>query len=115
MFNYGNNALFKFILTTCPDLPTAHLIAEGLVENNLAVCVNIIPSVVSIYKWQGQVEQSQETQLFIKTDERKVAEIDSFITSHHPYEVPELIVLDITDGAKPYLAWLSQELTEENQ
>ena len=104
---------FKLVLTTSPDLPTAHRLAAGLVENKLAACVNIIPSVVSIYKWQGQLEQSQESQLIIKTHERKLADIDSFIKQTHPYEVPELIVLDIKDGGEAYLNWIETELNED--
>lgn len=101
---------YKFILSTCPDLPTAHTIAEGLVERKLAACVNIIPSIVSIYQWQGKVEQSQETQLFIKSCETKVAEISSYIESVHPFDVPEVIALDISSGSEKYLNWLKAEL-----
>ena len=100
----------KLVLSTTPDLPTAHLLAEGLVEKKLAACVNIIPSIVSIYKWEGKVEQSQECQLIIKTNEINLAEIESFIGQSHPYDVPEIIALDITDGSKDYLEWVNQEL-----
>lgn len=98
----------KILFTTCPDLPTAHLLAEGLVEKDLVACVNIIPSVVSIYKWQGQLEQTQETQLIIKTVERNYPLIESFITQHHPYEVPELVALDATSGLPSYLQWVEE-------
>mgnify|MGYP000636574939 CR=1 FL=1 len=104
---------YKLVLTTSPDLPTAHLLAEGLVEKKLAACVNIIPSIVSIYKWQGEVEQSQESQLIVKTVERNLPDIDSFIKQHHPYDIPELLVLDITDGSENYLNWLNTELSQE--
>ena len=104
--------VYKLILTTTPDLPTAHMIAEGLLERKLAACVNIIPSVVSLYRWQGKIEQSQESQLIIKSDERKVAQIDSFIQQQHPYDVPEMLVLDIHGGSHAYLHWLTQELDE---
>ena len=104
---------FKLVLTTSPDLPTAHTLAEGLIENKLAACVNILPAIVSIYKWQGKLEQSQECQLIIKTAERKMPEIHSFIKQHHPYDVPELLALDINQGGDEYLNWLNAELSEE--
>lgn len=104
--------MFKLALTTCPDLPTAHQLAEILVKSNLAACVNIIPSIVSIYKWQGKMEQSQETQLFIKTVERNIAKIESIVVEHHPYDVPEFVVLNLDAGSKPYLNWLEQNTSE---
>ena len=105
---------FKFVLNTCPDLATAHTIAEELLELNLAACVNLIPNVVSLYKWQGKIEQSAEVQLFIKTDERKWPELRSYIEQNHPYDVPEILALDITDGNQSYFAWLSKNLNNEN-
>jgi periplasmic divalent cation tolerance protein len=96
----------KLVLTTCPDIPSAHTLAEGLIELNLAACVNLLPAVVSIYKWQDKVEQNQEVQLFIKTAERKVTELISYIENHHSYDVPECIVVDITSGSERYLKWL---------
>jgi len=101
----------KLVLSTAPDLPTAHTLAEGLIEKKLAACVNILPAIVSIYKWQGNVEQSQECQLIIKTNEIKLADIESFIQQNHPYDVPEVIALDIADGSKNYLDWVNQELS----
>lgn len=106
--------MFKLVLTTCPDLPSAHHIADLLIAENLAACVNIIPSMVSIYKWQGEVEQSQESQLFIKTVERNVGKIESILAEHHPYDVPELIVVNIETGSEAYLAWLTENTNEKN-
>ena len=105
---------FKFVLSTCPDLASAHTIAEGLLEHDLAACINLIPNVVSLYKWQGKVEQSAEVQLFIKTDERNWPELQSFIVQNHPYDVPEVIALDLTDGNPSYLSWLTENLKKEN-
>jgi len=102
---------FKFVLTTCPDLPTAHTIAEGLLELNLAACVNLLPNMVSLYKWQGKIEQSMEVQLFIKTNEINFAKLESYICQHHPYDVPEIIALDIQQGHGAYLNWLAENLS----
>ncbi|NVK25674.1 MAG: divalent-cation tolerance protein CutA [Gammaproteobacteria bacterium] len=105
---------FKLVLNTCPDLASAHSLAEGLLESNLAACVNLIPNVVSLYKWQGQMEQSAEVQLFIKTSERNWPEIQSYISQNHPYDVPEVIALDVSDGLPAYLSWLNDNLKKEN-
>lgn len=99
---------FKLILTTCPDLPVAHQIAEGLISEKLAACVNILPSLVSVYEWQGEIEQATECQLIIKTTESNWPNVQSYIKSQHPYDVPEIICLPIEDGDKDYLAWIEQ-------
>ena len=103
---------FKFVLSTCPDLPTAHTIAEGLLKKDLAACVNLIPNMVSLYKWQGQIEQAAEVQLFIKTDEINLPKVESFICELHPYDVPEIIALDISKGHPAYLNWLAENLAK---
>lgn len=103
---------FKFVLSTCPDLPTAHTIAEELLNQELAACVNLIPNVVSLYKWQGEIEQSAEVQLFIKTDEINLPKVESLVCQLHPYEVPEIIALDITQGHSGYLDWLASSLNK---
>ena len=102
---------YKLVLVTCPDLPTAHTIAEGLLEAELAACVNLIPNMVSLYKWQGKIEQSAEVQLFIKTNEINYAKLESYVCQHHPYDVPEVIALDITQGHGAYLTWLDDNLS----
>ena len=102
---------FKFVLTTCPDLPSAHTIAEGLLESNLAACVTLLPNMVSLYKWQGKIEQSAEVQLFIKTDEINYPKVESYVCQHHPFEVPEVIALDIQQGHGAYLNWLAEHLS----
>lgn len=102
---------FKLVLVTCPDLPTAHTIAEGLLESNLAACVNLIPNMVSLYKWQGKVEQAAEVQLFIKTNEINFTKLESYVSQHHPYDVPEVIALDIEQGSSAYIKWLGENLS----
>jgi periplasmic divalent cation tolerance protein len=99
---------YKLVLTTCPDLPTAHQIAEGLVSEKVAACVNIFPSMVSVYHWQDKIEQSTECQLFIKTNERNWPQVQSYITEVHPYDVPEIICLPIEDGHASYLSWIEE-------
>lgn len=99
----------RVILTTCPDIAIAHHLAEGLLERKLVACVNLIPQMVSLYRWEGKIEQDQEVQLIIKTTERNISDIESYITSVHPYDVPEFVVLDINSGSQAYLTWLDTE------
>ena len=103
---------YKLILTTCPDLTSAHSIAEELVKQEIAACVNILPNMVSIYKWQGKVEQAAECQLFIKTNDINWPKVESYINTHHPYDVPDIIQLDISNGSSEYLSWMQQNLQQ---
>jgi periplasmic divalent cation tolerance protein len=100
------------ILTTAPDALTAERIAALLVESRLAACVNILPGVRSVYRWQGAVEKADEVQLFIKTTAARYPEVEAAIRSHHPHAVPEIIALPITLGWPAYLQWLNQETQE---
>lgn len=98
------------ILSTCPDIATAHQLAEGLLEKKLAACVNILPSMVSLYHWQGKIEQSSECQLIIKSCESKWTLIESYMEQHHPYDVPELLSIPVANGGQAYLQWLSANI-----
>lgn len=94
------------VLCTCPDQACAEQLAEELVENRLAACVNVLPSIRSIYRWQGQIERADEVQLIIKTRQSIWPKLEQFILLKHPYETPELIAVPITTGLPAYLAWL---------
>ena len=94
------------ILTTCPDIETARIISKALVENHLAACVNIIPGLESIYLWKGVINTDIETLLIIKTTNDKFDAVESMIKSLHPYELPELISLQIDKGLDKYLDWI---------
>lgn len=101
---------FQIILCTCSDREQAERIAHRLVELHLAACVNILPGVHSIYRWQGGVESAAEVLMLIKTRAAHSNEVQSTITSLHSYEVPEFLVLSVTGGSEPYLAWLNASL-----
>ncbi len=101
---------FKLLISTAPDQTTAESLAKQLVENKLAACVNLVPKITSIYQWQDHIEQSDEVMLFIKTTTKNFIVIEEFIQKQHPYEVPELISLDITQISDPYLQWLTSSL-----
>jgi periplasmic divalent cation tolerance protein len=101
---------FQIVLSTCADREQAERIARRLVEQQVAACVNIVPGVQSIYRWQGNVESAAEVLMVIKTSAGLVCEVQSIIASLHSYEVPELLVLPVSGGSEAYLAWLKASL-----
>lgn len=96
------------IMTTCPDAESADRLSRGLVEGRLAACVNLLPEVGSVYRWQGAIERSRETLLFIKTTRGRYAAVEAFILARHPYELPEVIAVPIERGSAAYISWLEQ-------
>lgn len=94
------------VLTTCPGTITAKQIAQDLVANNVAACVNIIPGLTSYFKWSHKVESDAELLLLIKTTSENFPAIQKRIKSLHPYELPEIIAVSIKDGLKEYLRWI---------
>jgi periplasmic divalent cation tolerance protein len=101
---------FQIVLSTCGDRETAERIAHRLVEQRLAACVNILPGVQSVYRWQGAVESAAEVLMLIKTKVLLIQEVQSTIASLHSYEVPEFLVLPISGGSEAYMAWLETSL-----
>jgi periplasmic divalent cation tolerance protein len=101
---------FQIVLSTCGDRETAERIAHRLVEQHLAACVNILPGVQSVYRWQGTVESESEVLMLIKTKAALIQQVQSTIASLHSYEVPEFLVLPITGGSEAYMAWLEASL-----
>jgi periplasmic divalent cation tolerance protein len=97
------------IITNCPDEEVANAIALALVEEKLAACVNLLPRVQSVYRWQGTVESASEIPLLIKTTATCYAALESRICELHPYEVPEIIAVPISRGLPAYLNWLAGE------
>ncbi len=97
------------VLTNCPDEETANSIALAVVEAQLAACVNIMPRVQSIYRWQGVVESATEIPLFIKSTAANYPALEKLIAGLHPYETPEIIALPITQGLPAYLNWVAAE------
>ncbi len=95
--------------TSCPDAQTAARIAHVLVEERLAACVQVIPGVTSIYRWQGIVQSSGEVLLLIKTTRACLDALKSRLPALHPYDLPELIALDGGDGLDRYLQWIEGE------
>jgi periplasmic divalent cation tolerance protein len=92
--------------STFPDLETARRIARRLVTENFAACANIIPAIESIYRWQGKIEQGNETLVLFKTTAARSAAFQEQLKSLHPYDVPEIIFLPLTAGLPEYLRWV---------
>lgn len=105
-----NRALL--VLTTVPDAATAERIADVLIEARLAACVNVLPGIQSIYRWQGAVTRSTELQLLIKTTAERYASVEEAIRMHHPYDVPEIIAIAIAEASSSYLRWLLEQTRE---
>jgi len=94
------------VLTTVGADFDARPLARELVERRLAACVNIVPAVTSIYRWQGRVDEEGEQLLIIKTVDANVDELRNVLFASHPYDVPEFVVLPIASTSDAYGAWL---------
>ena len=102
-------------LTTVPDDDSAELLARTLIEEKLAACVNLLPPMTSVYRWQGAVERSTERQMIIKTRRSALAGLQSRLVELHSYELPEFIVIDVEVGSRDYLAWVLRETSDAQQ
>ena len=91
-------------------MDSAQQLAESLITQHFAACVNILPQMTSIYSWQGKLEHGQEHQLVIKTEQCRLNDVQDTIKKVHPYELPEIVVVPIVDGFKPYLNWISESV-----
>ena len=96
------------VLTTLPADADAAAFATALVEAQLAACVNLLPPMESVYRWEGRVQRDSERQLIIKTSRERVATLWHRVRELHPYDVPEYIVLPIVDGHDAYLRWIGE-------
>ena len=98
------------VCCTCANAVEAQRIATTLVEERLAACANIFPSICSIYRWKGKVESAEEWLLFIKSAEPHFSKLCDRITELHSYDTPEIIALPIIAGSEKYLSWLKAQL-----
>ncbi len=103
-----NDTDYVLVMTTLPADADAATFAHTLVETRLAACVNLLPGMESIYRWEGKVEQERERQLVIKTTRARVVALRERVRELHPYDVPEFIVLPIVDGHDAYLRWVGE-------
>jgi periplasmic divalent cation tolerance protein len=101
------------VLTNLADMASARLLARALVERRLAACVNMLPAVQSVYRWNDVVEEAVEVTLLIKTTTARYDELEQAIRALHPYELPEVIAVPVSAGLPAYLGWIAQETRKE--
>ena len=99
---------YCLVLCTCPEGETANSLAEALVKERLAACVSILPGLSSVYVWQGGLESSPEALLLAKTEWEAYPRLEERLRELHPYELPEIIAVNIERGLPAYLNWISQ-------
>ncbi len=97
------------VVTNLPDREAALKLAHKLVESRLAACVNVMAECTSVYRWKGKIETASEVPVFIKTLKAHFPQLEQMVRKYHPYELPELITVPISDGLKAYLEWLATE------
>ena len=102
----------RVVLTTAGSQEEARKIAHALVERRLAACVNIVPQIESVYRWQGQVETATEWLLVIKTQASAFERVRDAIKELHSYDLPECVMLEVEAGSSEYLRWITENTTE---
>ena len=99
----------RIALTTIGSETDALNLARTLVDERLAACVNVLPAMISVYRWKGSIEQDKEHQVVIKTSNDRLPALETRLRQIHPYELPEFLILDV-DGGEAYLAWVRQSV-----
>jgi periplasmic divalent cation tolerance protein len=102
---------YQLVYCTCPDETSARQLADALVDAGLAACVNILPGILSVYRWEGKREHAREHLLAIKSLRAAYPQLEDTIVRLHPYELPEVIAVPITQGLAGYLAWIDDNVT----
>jgi periplasmic divalent cation tolerance protein len=98
----------RVALITAPDADVARRIALALVDERLAACVNVVPGIVSIYRWEGAVHEDAEALLVVKTSADRLAALAERLAVLHPYALPELVAFAPSGGSEAYLAWVRE-------
>jgi periplasmic divalent cation tolerance protein len=101
------------VITNLPDRATAERIADSLVTDGVAACINVLAECFSVYRWQGTIERANEVPLLIKTTRAAYPLLEASLRKLHPYELPEIIALPVTAGLPEYLNWVSTETRTE--
>jgi len=100
-------------LCACPDADVADRLARTLVDERLAACVNVLPGMRSVYRWQGDIEQANEVLLLAKTTADRYPALQARIVALHPHELPEVLAVEPASGLPAYLAWVAAETRED--
>lgn len=107
---------FIVVLITAPSEAVGTDIARALLERELAACVNIVPAISSLYVWEGELQRDEEVLLIVKTKSTIFEDVlVPVVRSIHPYDVPEIIALPITEGVQDYLDWIDAEVNEKQR
>ncbi|HSG46937.1 MAG TPA: divalent-cation tolerance protein CutA [Longimicrobiales bacterium] len=101
----------RLVLVTSPAAE-APALARRLVEERLAACVNLLSGMASVYRWEGKVEEAEETLMILKTSAGRIRELRERVVALHPYDVPEFVVVPVESGLESYLAWVLAETGE---
>lgn len=100
----------QMVLTACSDSVSAKALAKTLVEERLVACANILPTVTSLYRWKGSLEESSETAVLLKTEETLLAKLEERLHELHDYDCPEFLVVSVRSASELYGNWLSANL-----
>ena len=103
---------YVIALTTLPADADAADFGRTLVDERLAACVNVLPVMESVYRWEGKIEFEAERQVVIKTSRDRIVDLWDRVRELHPYEVPEFVVLSIADGNEAYLRWIGESTAD---
>lgn len=101
----------KIVLSTCPNIEVATALAEAVVTEHLAACVNILPVQLSVYEWGGKICKEPEILLVVKTTAEKMKRLEKKIAEIHPYDVPEFVVVDTEHASEKYLGWVVKSVS----
>ena len=93
-----------------PNKKCARQIGTALIEKQLAACVNIIPEIESIYQWKGEICTEEEIMTVVKTTASRYKQLEEYVVANHPYDVPEVISLPLSQGSEPYLNWVHDRM-----
>lgn len=104
---------YVIVLTTLPADADGPAFGRALVDERLAACVNVLPVMESVYRWEGRIEHESERQVIIKTSRDRVTELWDRVRELHPFEVPEFVVIPIIDGNEAYLRWVGEATSKE--
>lgn len=99
---------------TCPDTESATRLADALVGERLAACVNVVPGLRSVYRWHGEIERSDEILLLIKTTRDRLDALTVRVRDLHPYELPEVVAVEVAGGLSTYLDWVAEQTHQIN-
>jgi periplasmic divalent cation tolerance protein len=97
------------VFTNLPDAATAERLAERLINERLAACVNVLPPCRSVYRWQGAIEHADEVPLLIKTTDERYPALEALIRAAHPYDLPEILAIPVAQGLPDYLSWVTAQ------